>query len=159
VRPSLFYFIRRFLIDTLNFIAMIRRARPTSGPFSTARMMRPAHRIRGRSPRLLSLVGPPELLIRLRHHDRHVPYINVTMPHAVFELTSQHLALVKPSDLLPSVQALQGCEHLSVYHAWTALSKVFWPRDEHAPKSVLKLLEEYEQEDAHYALTSPSRMV
>jgi hypothetical protein len=71
------------------------------------------------------------------------------MPPAAFELISQHLAIAKPSDLLPSVQALHGCAHVSsaqVYHAWTTLSEVFWRRDENALKSVLKLLEEYEQD-------------
>jgi hypothetical protein len=95
--------------------------------------------------------GLQEVSVRFRHHHRHVPYIDVTMPPAAFELISQHIGIAKPSDLLPSVQALEGCGHLSsaqVYRAWTKLSEVLWRRDEDSIKSAVKLLEEFEQ-DGH----------
>jgi hypothetical protein len=93
--------------------------------------------------------GVQDISIRLLHAHRHDDYVNVAMPPAAFDLVLQHIDIAKPADLLPVVQALDGCGHVSgaqVYRAWTELSEVIWRRDVNPAVSAQKLLEEYEED-------------
>jgi hypothetical protein len=90
--------------------------------------------------------GVQEIAVRFRHEDQHVPYTDVTMPQLAMDFIRNHVAIAKPGDLLPTMQGLDGCKHVSgaqVHRVWRELSEVLWKRNANAVRSACKLLEEY----------------
>jgi hypothetical protein len=93
--------------------------------------------------------GTQEVSVRLRHHKRHVTYLNVSMPPQATELIATHLAVAKPIDLAQSIRDLPGCENVTstqVYRAWKIMIEVLYRRDTAAIPSAIKLLDEYAAE-------------
>ena len=84
------------------------------------------------------------ITIWLEHHNKHLPYYDVTLPSEAAAMIRENLEWTCPNEIAkkvlldyPSVAAQQ------IYNAWTTMSETLWKRSPEQLPSVLALLSDF----------------
>jgi hypothetical protein len=94
-----------------------------------------------------SASGEHIILIKLQHHENHIPYYNVSMPDGASDIIRESLEWSTPVSLVPKIQALYpNVSAKQVHSAWSEMSETLWRREEDQLLSAEKLLVEYPDE-------------
>lgn len=87
------------------------------------------------------------ITIWLKHHKKHTPYYDVTLPPEAAAMIWEDLEWTSPSDMAKKVQnAYPAVTAIQVYKAWMMMSEGLWKRDAEQLPSVKALLGEYKDD-------------
>ncbi len=92
----------------------------------------------------LTTEGKKLIRIYLQHKKAHDHYYNVSMPEAALRIIRDNLAIVRPSDLVTTIQ--QRWDNITasqIYSAWAKMSETIWKRCPEQLPSARALLDEY----------------
>ena len=100
--------------------------------------------------------GEKMIRVYLQHKKAHEHYYDVSMPEAALKIIRDNLAIVRPSDLVTTIQ--QRWDNITasqIYSAWAKMSETTWKRCPEQLPSARALLEEYPDEVEVFTEISP----
>lgn len=85
--------------------------------------------------------------VGLRHHVKHVLYVDVTMPPEALQMIEEQAEWSTPTAMASKIQsAYPQVTTKQIHAAWRELSQAYWRRDVNQLLSAKKLLQEYGDE-------------
>ena len=81
------------------------------------------------------------ITIWLEHHQRHIPYFDVSLPSEAADMIQENLEWTCPNDITKKVQLTYPAVTADqIYKAWTTMSETLWKRNAEQLPSVKALL-------------------
>jgi hypothetical protein len=88
--------------------------------------------------------GPTSVTVKLKHHIKHINYVDVTMLPEALQLIEEHVKWLLPVAMVTKVQSIfLQVTPAQIHTAWREMSKVRWRCDDLQLPSAEKLLAEY----------------
>jgi hypothetical protein len=85
--------------------------------------------------------GRQQVIVQLRHQQKHKPYYDVSMPAEAASMIRNDVEWYTPVSMVPRIQALFPVVTAQQIHkAWTVMSETLWKRDLDQLESVRLLL-------------------
>ncbi|KAG7085883.1 hypothetical protein E1B28_003417 [Marasmius oreades] len=82
--------------------------------------------------------------LRIQHHEKHVPYYDVSMPEGASQIIRESVEWCTPSSLVAKIQAsYPNVTSAQIYHAWAVMSEELWKKDPKQVESAQKVLDEH----------------
>jgi len=84
------------------------------------------------------------VVINLKHHVKHVLYVDVGMPPESLQMIEEQAEWSTPAEMAAKIQSIYPqITTKQIHKAWRELSRAHWHRDDAQLQSAQKLLEEY----------------
>ena len=88
--------------------------------------------------------GGHDIFVNLRHHVKHVLYVDVGMPPEALQMIEEQAEWSTPAAMASKIQSIYPQVTMKQIHAaWRELSQAYWRHDDKQLLSAKKLLEEY----------------
>jgi hypothetical protein len=89
--------------------------------------------------------GKQQVIVWLRHLEKHKPYYDVAMPPEAAAMIHDDIEWQTPVSMVPKIQALYPVVTAQKIHAaWTSMSETLWKRAPGQLESVMLLLENHD---------------